>query len=113
METEERRTLEPKEFQVEEFERRNRPLESVATDAERYIISLPDRTNMLEGEGYDRFDIRHRDSLRDFGVGLDDAIQIIFSSDNADVLEKRVSMYSSETINGLREQIKTFRALPS
>jgi hypothetical protein len=63
----------------EEMERMNKPIESYTTDLERYMISLPDRSDILKESGYDPLNRYHRDTMDDlFYLHMD--MQSIFKS---------------------------------
>jgi hypothetical protein len=137
--TNEKQALEPKEFQLEEYKRRNKkPISkgkrkrtssasssrdgtNVAEDVERYITSLPDRSNILKNElGYDKSnpDSNPDDSidLENYIYNLQITIWVIFSSDNADVLAQRIEDadvleigedFSAKDINRIRRKVRT------
>jgi hypothetical protein len=50
-----------KEFELDEYKRRHKSIMDTKIEADRYIISLPDRTNMLEKMGFDRLNEDHRE----------------------------------------------------
>ena len=69
-------------FAVEEYQRLHTPINSVKSDYERYIISLPDRSkvnweNFLEDDRYDDFSWAYEeDSMREhLKIALDPGYQ--------------------------------------
>ena len=99
------------DFHEEEMERMNKPIKSCMTDAERYIMHLPDRSGMLEKElGYDIHNRHHRDWTRDFSLDLDDIIKSIFDIHDPEFMEKEhiTILGNAESVRRIREDIRTY-----
>ena len=63
------------------MKRINKPIESCSTDVERYIIPLPDRSDILQKEGFDMHNKYDRDAMTNqFCLYMD--IQCIFKSND-------------------------------
>lgn len=101
-------SLERKTYSEHENERRNKPIESCTSDIERYMISLPDRSYLLEKElGFNVLDKHWRDWSMDHSLNLQAILHGIFSTQDPGVLEDAMGYCtSSEIVRNIREDIK-------
>jgi hypothetical protein len=92
-----------------ENERRNKPIKSCTSDLDRYIISLPDRSSMLEKEfGYDVFDRHWRDWSMECTLNMEAKLHALFSTQDPHVFNEAMGLCtSSEIVMNIREDIKT------
>lgn len=67
----------------EEMKRMNKPIESCSTDVERYIIPLPDRSDILQKEGFDMHNKYDRDAMMYLQFYLYMDILCIFRSNDS------------------------------
>lgn len=101
--------LQYKDFLEEEKKRRSTPITSQMTDLERYVISLPDRSYMLEKElGYDYSNHHHGEMLDEYWFGFDADMESIFTSEDPQVVSKRTFVYGESGVIRTRQQIRNF-----
>jgi hypothetical protein len=101
-------SLERKIHSQHESERRNKPIESCTSVLERYLMSLPDRSYMLEKElGFNVLDEYWTNWSIDESRYMEALLSAIFSTADPEVLAKSGMSFTSEFIIQIRKDIRT------
>ena len=101
-------SLERKIYLERERERRSKPIESCTSELERYLLSLPDRSYMLEKDlGFNVFDEYWTDWSIDESRYMEALLSAIFSTADPDILAKSGASFVSNYIIQIREDIRS------